>query len=139
VAVVVDASVLLAVTLADPRRPRAEAALRGWLDAGEPLHAPALLPYEVASGLTRAAAQGGVSVDRLGDIWRTISQIPLTLHPLADRVPDLVAIARLLRRQSAYDAAYLDLAVQLHAELWTFDASLVRNAGALGYPAQLVE
>lgn len=138
-AVVLDASVLLVVTLADPRRPLAEAALRGWIAGGEPLHAPALLPYEVASGLTRAAAQGGVPVDRLGDIWRTLSQIPLTLHPIADRVPDVVAIARLLRRQSAYDAAYLDLAVQLDAELWTFDASLVRNAGALGYPAQLVE
>ncbi|HEY2702122.1 MAG TPA: nucleic acid-binding protein, partial [Candidatus Dormibacteraeota bacterium] len=42
-----------------------------------------------------------------------------------------------LRRRSAYDAAYLALAEDLGAELWTFDAALVRNAGARGHPVYL--
>ena len=35
-----------------------EAHLRAWLDAGEPLHAPLLLPYEVANALTRLLVAG---------------------------------------------------------------------------------
>jgi hypothetical protein len=41
-----------------------------------------------------------------------------------------------LGRQSAYDAAYIVLAQELAAELWTLDAPLAR---ALGFPVQLIE
>jgi len=139
VAVVVDASVLLVATLADPRRARAEAALRAWLAADEALHAPALLPYEVASGLTRAVAAGALPADRVTEVWQALSELAIALHPVAGEVPTLVAIARRLQRQSAYDAAYLALGQQLDADLWTFDAALARNAAALGYRVRLVE
>jgi predicted nucleic acid-binding protein len=43
-----------------------------------------------------------------------------------------------LGRHSAYDAAYLDLAQRLGAELWTLDGSLARNAAGLGFPVRLV-
>ena len=35
-------------------------------------------------------------------------------------------------RHSAYDAAYLTLAQELHATCWTLDGRLVRNASGLG-------
>jgi len=44
-----------------------------------------------------------------------------------------------LGRQSAYDAAYLALAQELQAQLWTFDGALAKNAGGLGFPVQLIE
>lgn len=50
-----------------------------------------------------------------------------------------MAIARRLDRHSAYDAAYLALALDLDMEVWTFDRKLARNAGQLGYPVKLVE
>jgi predicted nucleic acid-binding protein len=138
VAVVVDANVLIVVATGDPRRTVAEAALRAMLAQREPLHAPALLPYEVASGLTRAVAGGVLQPDRVGDLWRSLAELPITLHPVADRVPQVVAIARRLERASAYDAAYIDLAEQLAAELWTFDGPLARNAVAAGFPVRLL-
>jgi hypothetical protein len=45
-------------TSGDPRRATAHALVRGWIEAGEELHAPTLLPYEVANGLTRMAVAG---------------------------------------------------------------------------------
>ena len=64
---------------------------------------------------------------------------PLTYHLLGAAGETAVAIARRLQCQSAYDAAYLALALALDAEVWTFDRKLARNAGELGYPARLVE
>jgi hypothetical protein len=57
-AVVVDASLLVVLVSADPRPPAVEGRMRAWLEVGEELHAPELLPYEVASGLTRLVAGG---------------------------------------------------------------------------------
>jgi predicted nucleic acid-binding protein len=37
----------------------------------------------------------------------------------------------------AWDAAYLDLAERLAAELWTLDGPLYRNAVGLGLPVHL--
>ena len=59
-AVVLDASLLLALVSGDPRADAASARLAGWLASGEGLHAPALTPFEVASGLTRLVAAGAM-------------------------------------------------------------------------------
>ena len=102
------------------------------------MHAPALLLYELASGLTRAAGAGALAIERLPAAWSTVLALPVSYHELEEG-PALVEIALQLKRRSAYDAAYLALARRLGSVLWTFDASLVRNAGQLGYPVQLVE
>ncbi len=51
----------------------------------------------------------------------------------------MVQVALVLKRRSAYDAAYLNLADDLGAELWTLDGPLARNASAHGYPIRLIE
>jgi predicted nucleic acid-binding protein len=53
----------------------------------------------------------------------------------ARRTPE---IALALKRQSAYDAAYIALAEELGAQLWTLDGPLYRNASANGFPVQLI-
>jgi predicted nucleic acid-binding protein len=48
-------------------------------------------------------------------------------------VKRVVEIALALKRQNAYDAAYIALAEDLGAELWTLDGPLYRNAHGLGF------
>jgi predicted nucleic acid-binding protein len=136
--VVLDANALVVLAL-DSRRARSvELLLRGWHADGEDLHAPALLPYEIASALTRAAAAGQLPGSQVANAWEHIRGVPIVLHPLDD-APAVVAMAQRLERSSAYDAAYIVLAQQLDAELWTLDAPLARNAGARGLPVRLIE
>ena len=135
----VDANVLVVAATGDPRRTRAQSALQGWADAGETLHAPALLPYEFASSLTRLVEAGKLPAERVGPVWSTVRALPVTYHLLQETVPRVVEIGRQLGRRSAYDAAYLALAEQLQAVLWTFDGPLARNAAESGFAVQLLD
>lgn len=56
--VVVDASLIVALLVADERQAAVQAHLESWVDSGENLHAPAVLPYEVANVLARLAFDG---------------------------------------------------------------------------------
>lgn len=136
-AVIVDASVLVVLAADDPRAPVAAALIDGWLASGATLHAPSLATYEVASALTRLVGVGVFPADRVGEAWEGLMALPVSYHGLADDGGRVVQIALQLRRRSAYDAAYLVLAEDLGAEFWTFDAALVRNAGAQGHPVHL--
>ena len=132
-AVVLDASLLVALVSGDPRADAVSARLAGWLASGEGLHAPALTPFEVASGLTRLVAAGAMPNDHVEPAWQAVQELPVTYHPLRDGAP-VVSLARRLERQSAYDAAYLALAHELDGACWTLDGRLVRNATRLGLP-----
>jgi predicted nucleic acid-binding protein len=136
---IIDASLVVAVALRDTRAPAARTLLRSLLAAGEKLHAPALLPYEVANGLTRAVVAGNLAPADLPDAWHSVMELPLHYHSLGTAGEAAVAIALRLQRQNAYDAAYLALAQDLGTDVWTFDAKLAHNAGKLGYPVKLVE
>jgi predicted nucleic acid-binding protein len=59
------------------------------------------------------------------------------LHPLQDAAA-VVAMTQRLERKSAYDAAYIVLAEELNATLWTLDGPLARNAGPRGLPIKLI-
>jgi predicted nucleic acid-binding protein len=50
VSVVVDVSVVVALMVADERQAATQAKMEEWFEVGEELHAPAVLPYEVANG-----------------------------------------------------------------------------------------
>lgn len=136
-AVIVDASVLVTLVADDPRAPAAAALIDGWLVAGDTLHAPSIAPYEVASAITRMVGVGVFPADRVEEAWEGLMVLPVSYHRLESNGGRVVEIALQLRRRSAYDAAYLAMAEDLNAELWTFDAALVRNAGAHGHHVHL--
>jgi predicted nucleic acid-binding protein len=135
-AVILDASLLVALVSGDPRADAVSARLAGWLASDEGLHAPALTPFEVANGLTRLVAAGAMPADRVEPAWHSVQELPVAYHPLRDG-PSVVSLARRLERQSAYDAAYLALAQELSGACWTLDGRLVRNATRLGLPVRL--
>ncbi|MDQ2741880.1 MAG: type II toxin-antitoxin system VapC family toxin [Chloroflexota bacterium] len=93
----------------------------------------------MANSLTRLIASGPLPSDRAAATWQSTSSLPITYHPLHSGGSRVIETALRLQRRSAYDAAYLELAEQLGAELWTFDGPLARNAGALGFPVHLIE
>lgn len=136
--IVVDANLLIVLALDRRRAFAVEQRLQTWRDQGETLHAPALLPYEIASALTRAVAAGQLPVDGVTDAWRAATSAPVLLHTVDDG-PAVVDLALQLGRRSAYDAAYVVLAQSLGAELWTLDGPLARNSAALALPVRLLE
>ena len=118
--------------------PMANRQMAAWVEAGEELHAPELLPYEVASALTRLVASGAFPRQQVALAWEQLEALSIIQHPLSDDLPRVVEIALGLNRQSAYDAAYVALAQELGCAVWTLDGPLARNAGAAGLPVRLL-
>lgn len=118
---VVDCSVLAAVLFDEPARDSAALAM-----AGKELFAPDLLDHEIVS----------VALKKSGD-----SRTEMARQALADLAAleltrchvDSVAQFELAERAglTAYDAAYLQLALQLRAPLTTFDRTLGKVASSI--------
>jgi len=140
VSVVVDASVLVAVVVADERQDAVRARLEAWLESGESMHAPAVLPYEIANVLARLVFDGVLQLSDVDDIWADLAALGVVLHPfgLAEDGRDVAAITARLRRRHATDSAYVSLACRLGIVVWTLDGALARNAADLGLPVRLI-
>jgi predicted nucleic acid-binding protein len=130
----------VALVVADDRQAAVQAHLERWVDAGEVLHAPAVLPYEVANVLARLTFDGDLAADEIADIWSDLAALDLVLHPLdlTQDGPALATITTQLRRRHATDSTYLRLAIQLDAAMWTLDGKLARNAADVGLPVELI-
>ncbi|MCY4322831.1 MAG: type II toxin-antitoxin system VapC family toxin [Gammaproteobacteria bacterium] len=116
--IVVDCSVLAALLFHESRREPAAMSL-----VGKSLFAPRLIDDEIISVALKKASAGAPDVAKRG--LDNLSQFNLTRR-------DTNALARwqLARRTSlsAYDAAYLQLAIELNAPLATFDRALAAAA-----------
>ena len=137
-AIVLDANLLITLVSNDVRGDWVAAKLSRWNQSGETLHAPELCLYEIANGLTRSIVAKLLPSIQLQPIFDRIANIPITYHPLTDGVR-VIEIALQLKRQNAYDAAYLALAESLDAELWTLDTPLYRNAVGQNFRVKLLE
>ncbi|MGY1665908.1 type II toxin-antitoxin system VapC family toxin [Geodermatophilus sp. SYSU D00696] len=93
---------------------------------GEMLVAPAHLYVEVANVLRRAVLTGRLGRDAAALAHRDLVQLPVTVfpyEPLGDRVWALHPAV------TAYHAAYVALAEELDAALWTLDRRLAAASG----------
>lgn len=129
--VVVDASVTLAWFLRDEGDERADEALRRL--ESEPAVVPPLWALEVANALVVAERRGRASEAESGRILSLIDGLPIEEDP-APREVTQRAVVELARRHdlSAYDAAYLELALRRGASLASLDESLRSAARGAG-------
>lgn len=124
--IVVDCSYTMAMVMPDERRPRSLT-----LAEESQLVAPQIWRYEVANALRTAVRRGRLEADRAAMLSRRVDDYgvdldrgDITVHQryIAARTHDL----------SAYDAAYLDLALHRRYGLATLDARLGDLARRLG-------
>lgn len=133
---VVDASVTLPWFFPDEATPFTEGLLDGL--GAQPLWAPALWVLECANVLQSAQRRGRIDADRRAEIAAELGALPVRVdhEPLG-----FVAIDRLAATHglSAYDAAYLELALRRSLTLLSLDARLVEAAKRLGHPVITAE
>ena len=125
---VVDASIAGAWLLPDETNALAEYAMVRMAD--EDAVAPDLLQHEVRNILLIAERRGRISPDSLHSALARLRAVPLRLVARGDDV-EIVRLAR-QHRLTAYDAAYLALALLEGLPLATLDRRLAEAALAEG-------
>lgn len=138
--VVIDSNLLVRTATSSADGAVISRQLRDWRRAGEALHAPWLLRYEVANALARYVAMGELSQEDAEAAWGQIERLGMTVafHDVSDG-PRVIAIAQTLKRKNAYDAAYIALAEELETDVWMIDGPLARNAAETSLPVRLIK
>ncbi len=128
---ILDSSVALAWCFRDEATAASDALLEG-LPQGRAI-VPSLWLVEVANVLVVGERRGRLDPARSSAFLELIASLPIEIDPAtADRPPaPLMALAR-THRLTAYDAAYLDLALRRTLPLATRDSALARAAQAEG-------
>lgn len=116
--IVVDCSLLAAILFDEPSKDEALEVL-----SGKSLHVPYLIDHEIISvAVKKAEANAGDAVERGLNSFR---KLRLDRHKIDHQSQFELALSQKL---SAYDAAYLQLAVALNAPLATYDRVLAAAA-----------
>lgn len=95
--------------------------------AGEDLHAPALIDFEVVSVLRGLIRGRRLSATRASDLLTDFDDLLLRRWPLADPLRRRALSWR--DNLSAYDASYVALAEAIGCPLLTRDVRLARSSG----------
>lgn len=95
--------------------------------------APVLWPFEVASVLSTAERRGRMNAAAQAAFLERLRLLPIAIEhrPAAWLAQQILPLARTYQL-SAYDAAYLELAIREGLPLATLDDDLRRAAGAAG-------
>jgi predicted nucleic acid-binding protein len=127
---VLDASVAVAWCFDEEATTTTETAL-DLLYAGAELVVPPLWPFEVANALLSAERRKRISVAELTALIDRISSFPISIEPIDSTLAFGPVLARARQHGlTAYDAAYLELALRRTLPLATLDNEL-RDAARL--------
>jgi len=138
-AIVVDASVMVALYVEEPLSTPARAALLRAREAGDELHAPDLLLVECANAFWKRVRRGVLDRASAMSAIGALSDLDdLDRHPLDRRLlPAALSIA-IAHSLTAYDATYAALAVQLGGTVISGDNRFVKQASEAGLPVAAV-
>jgi len=125
---VVDASVVLTWCFPDENAAMAQH-VAGMFKQGDTAVAPSFWPHEVLNALLAGERRKRISKELVRGFLNDLSTLPIVL----ERFPAGVVFARIQRLSrehglTAYDAAYLDLALDSGLALATLDEDLARAA-----------
>lgn len=129
--IVVDASVSGGWCFGDEATPYTDAALE--VVAGSGAVVPTLWLYEIANMLTIAERRGRVTREDVVRVHESMAALPIEVDQPRG-VSSLPALTHLARDHglTAYDAAYLELALRTRSTLATRDAALRTAAARAG-------
>jgi predicted nucleic acid-binding protein len=128
---VIDASFIASLLLPDEAAEESAAQLEHIKEGGAV--APILWQLEVANMLLTAQRRKRIDASQFMRILEAVDSFPVTLQPAltAKQRGDLLNLAR-KHELTAYDAAYLELALRLDLPLATVDDRLLSAASAEG-------
>lgn len=99
---------------------------------------PVLWRYEVSAVLARAEIKGLLSPDTVAEFFEDLAAMTIIVDiESADRVLGEVYRLATLHRLTAYDAAYLELALRRNLPIATLDIELRNACGAAGVSIQM--
>ncbi len=127
-ALVLDASIVLAWAFPDEQNSIADAALERL--ATQDATVPAHWWFEVRNALLAGERRGRLDEPATASFLRRLARLPISV----DHAPDGVGLMALARRYrlTVYDAAYLELALRTGCVLATTDKDLVADAPRAG-------
>jgi len=125
--IVADTNIFLAVALGEPERPRIVE-----ITHGHELAAPHVLPFEIGNAIVAMKKKGILEPDEVLTCWDTVQRILVDLRPI-----DMRAALDLAVRFGiyAYDAYFLECALNLRAPILTLDKQMKRVARELSITA----
>jgi len=134
VSFVIDASATLPWCFDD----EATAYTEGLLDrcaAGEEVAVASIWPLEVTNVLVHAERQGRITAERVEQFLEQLLRLRIHVEPCTTQQA-VQEVRRLAQTYglTAYDAAYLALAIRLNLPLATLDTDLQKAARAAGVP-----
>jgi predicted nucleic acid-binding protein len=122
--IIADTNTFIAVALNEPEKD-----VIICLTQGHSLIAPEVLPFEIGNALTAMMKRGSLKADEIILAWNTVQKIPVDL-----RRSDIKAALNIATQHNiyAYDAYFLECALNLHSPLLTLDQRMKGIAREMG-------
>jgi predicted nucleic acid-binding protein len=121
--IVSDTNVVMAVALDEPERAAIIAATQS-----VELLAPEILPYEIGNALSALYKRGILNSSQIHSVWNATQQIPVEYRSIDIERALKIAIEHKIY---AYDAYFLECAIQSRCPLLTLDAKMKSVARTL--------
>jgi predicted nucleic acid-binding protein len=128
---VVDCSLVLGWCLPDEKSARSDDFF-ALLPSNPVLRVPALFWYESGNALAVAVRRKRIPREECDRLLSLLSGLPLVTDPATPETMKRLSALAILHGLSAYDAAYLDLAMRSASGLATLDDGLREVAASLG-------
>ena len=135
---VLDASVTLAWCFADESTAYTEAVL-DFLSSGSVALVPAIWPFEVANALLMAQRRKRITLAQVTSVLQRIALLPITIEFITmGRAFGAIFSGAQREGLTAYDAAYIELAMREGLAFATLDNGLRRAAQRAGVPLLVI-